>query len=265
VVQDAIKANFQPRSGESNQGAQGRVNEIGANFMDYLYNPGDLANATIQVVGDPSWLQQGEIVGAISPNTFNPGPFLADGTINFESRQILFEILINTPGDYDMDTGLIDPNKRQTVFNPTTRAGAAKQSYVYQANSCVSEFVKGKFVQTLKGTLLTFLPDQTFKDAQSNGRPATRGLGDATRDSDNPTLENGDADAQEGGFYGEGQDLETDRTYEEDPISDPEPQPAPEPREPDSDGDIDYTPNLAQNEGEEAGIDFESQLMDREA
>jgi hypothetical protein len=92
---------------------------------------------------------------------------LPDGTINYDSQQILFEILINTPNDYDLRTGLIDPNTQSTVFQNGAQApGAARQSYVYLAISCTSEFVKGKFTQVLKGSLITYLPDQTFKQNQ---------------------------------------------------------------------------------------------------
>jgi hypothetical protein len=166
-VNEAIKRNFQPRSGESSQGAQGRTNEIGANAADYLYNPNDLQNVTLQIVGDPAWLQQGEAFCGATAKNFNFNPFLPDGTINFDSQQTLFEILINTPQDYNFDTGLIDPNSQSTIFQNGAQApGAARQSYVYLANTCTSEFVKGKFTQVLKGSLLTYMPDQTFKENQ---------------------------------------------------------------------------------------------------
>jgi hypothetical protein len=166
-VDEAIKRNFQPRSGESSQGATGRVNEIGANAADFLYNPNDLQNVTLQIVGDPAWLQQGEAFCGAQASTFNFGPFLPDGTINYEAQQILFEILINTPNDYNLTTGLIDPNTQNTIFqNGAATPGSARQSYVYLATLCTSEFVKGKFTQVLKGSLLTYLPDQTFKENQ---------------------------------------------------------------------------------------------------
>ena len=166
-VDEAIKRNFQPRSGESSQGAAGRTNEIGANAADYLYNPNDLANVVIQIVGDPAWLQQGEAFSGARSQNFNFNPFLPDGTINFDAQQILFEILINSPQDYNLNTGLIDPNTQPTVFtNGAQTPGAARQSYVYLATSCTSEFVKGKFSQVLKGSLLSYLPDQTFKENQ---------------------------------------------------------------------------------------------------
>jgi hypothetical protein len=168
-VSEAIKRNFQPRSGESSQGAAGRTNEIGANAADYLYNPNDLQNVTLQIVGDPAWLQQGESFCGASATNFNFNPFLPDGTINYDAQQILFEILINTPNDYNLSTGLIDPNTQGTIFqNGAQKPGAARQSYVYLANNCTSEFVKGKFTQVLKGSLLTYIPDQTFKENQQN-------------------------------------------------------------------------------------------------
>jgi len=174
-VGEAIKRNFQPRSGESSQGAAGRTNEIGANAADYLYNPNDLQNVTLQIVGDPAWLQQGESFCGASARNFNFNPFLPDGTINYDAQQILFEILINSPNDYNLSTGLIDPNTQGTIFqNGAQTPGAARQSYVYLANNCTSEFVKGKFTQVLKGSLLTYMPDQTFKENQQTATVAAQ-------------------------------------------------------------------------------------------
>jgi len=168
VINDSIKRNFSPRSNQSSQGADGKVNETKANLADYLFNPGDLANCTLTIVGDPAWLQQGEAFAGLSKNDpYYFRSFLADGTINFDSQQICFEILINSPRDYDLSTGLIDPNDQTTYFLNGRQPGAARQSYVYRANECISEFNRGKFTQTLKGTLNTYYPDQTFKANQS--------------------------------------------------------------------------------------------------
>jgi hypothetical protein len=167
IINDAIKFNFQPRSAESSQGADGKVNEPKANLADYLFNPGDLANCTMSIIGDPAWLQQGEAFAGIRKNDpYYFRSFLADGTINYDSQQILFEVLINAPKDYNLSTGLIDPNEQTTYFLNGRQPGAARQSYVYRANECISEFNKGKFTQTLKGTLQTYYPDQTFKANQ---------------------------------------------------------------------------------------------------
>jgi len=262
VVNDAIKANFQPRSGQSSQGAEGRVNEIGANAADYLFNPGDLANATLQIIGDPAWLQQGEAFATPSKAGFSFNAFLPDGTINFESQQIMFEILINTPADYNLDTGIIDPNTRTTVFeDQKRRPGATRQSYVYRANECLSEFSKGKFTQTLKGSLLTYLPDQTFKEQQALGRPANTASNGSRTANNNNTPDNEWTNVN--GLNVLTADLPGEQTNEEVPISlnAPQPQPAPEP--PTSDGDI--SPFGEQNELPIPAVNSQSQLMDREA
>jgi hypothetical protein len=168
VINDAIKRNFSPRSNESSQGADGKVNETKANLTDYLINPSDYARCTMTIVGDPAWLQQGEaFAGLDKKDPFYFRSFLADGTINYESQQICFEILINSPKDYNLSTGIIDPNEQTTVFLNGRQPGGARQSYVYQAIECVSEFNRGKFTQTLKGTLNTYYPDQTFKANQA--------------------------------------------------------------------------------------------------
>jgi hypothetical protein len=168
IINDAIKRNFSPRSNQSSQGADGKVNETKANLTDYLYSPGDLAEATLTIVGDPAWLQQGEAFAGTKPNNpFYFRSFLADGTINVDSQEVCFEILINSPRDYNLSTGLIDPNEQTTYFLNGRQPGAARQSYVYKAYECVSEFNKGKFIQTLKGTLNTYYPDQTFKANQA--------------------------------------------------------------------------------------------------
>jgi hypothetical protein len=167
IINDAIKFNASPRSNQSSQGADGKVNETKANLAEYLFNPGDLAKCTMTIVGDPAWLQQGEAFAGLKKNDpFYFRSFLADGTINFDSQQICFEILINAPKDYNMSTGLIDPNEQTTYFLNGRQPGAARQSYVYRAYECVSEFNRGKFTQTLSGTLNTYYPDQTFKANQ---------------------------------------------------------------------------------------------------
>ena len=261
LINDAIKANFQPRSGENSQGAAGRVNEIGANAADYLFSLGDLQIAELTVVGDPAWLQQGEAFALPGKAGFEFNAFLADGTINFESQQILFEILINTPRDYDLDTGIIDPNTRTTVFENQKRPGSTRQSYIYLAHQCTSEFNKGRFTQSLRGSLLTYLPDQTFKEQQALGRP-TGVTATGTRNSNNSALPNNEWTNVDGLSILTA-DLPTGETDESVPISlnSPQPQPAPEP--PTSDGDI--SPFGEQNEPLSPGVNSQSQLMDREA
>lgn len=155
------KRAFQPRSNQTDQGIEGRVNEPGANAADYLYSPADLSRARLTIVGDPAWIQQGELWSGVAGLRFNYGPFLADGTINSESQEALFEVSFNKPVDYNLNTGLMDPGSQNYNANRSIgRAGDAKHSYVYKAVKVVSNFSKGRFTQDLEGVLVTFpVPD----------------------------------------------------------------------------------------------------------
>jgi hypothetical protein len=111
-LQEIPRFVYQPRSGQSAQGAEGATNEPAANAADYLYSPTDIGKVKIKIVGDPAWIAQGEIYRGSDPNTFNFSAFNPDGTINFDSQEILFEIVWQRPVDYDVEnTGLMNPNK----------------------------------------------------------------------------------------------------------------------------------------------------------
>lgn len=106
---------FQPRASEASQGAPGPVFDPAAQAASSLYSPGDTAKIKMVTVGDPSWIQQGEILNGIKDYGENLyGPFLPDGTINYDSREVLFEVTFNTAGDYDINTGLMDVKRRQS-------------------------------------------------------------------------------------------------------------------------------------------------------
>lgn len=112
---EAEKKLFSPNSGQTNQGEKGNRNEAGANAADYLYSPGDQGRVRMSIVGDPSWIAQGTLWSGIrstkKPDEENVDvyfdAFLADGTINYDSREVLFEIAFNKPDDYNLQTGLM--------------------------------------------------------------------------------------------------------------------------------------------------------------
>jgi len=104
---------FQARAPEASQGAEGPVFDPPAQAASSLYSPGDTAKISMQIMGDPSWIQQGEIVSGVPElGKVEYGPFLPDGTINYDSREILFEVTFNTAGDYNIETGLMDVQRR---------------------------------------------------------------------------------------------------------------------------------------------------------
>jgi len=160
---DIIKYTYSPRSSESSAGAQGKTNELGANAAESLLSPGDIGEATIKIVGDPDWIQQGTIFrGAnersINAEAYNTG-FAPDGSVSFDSQDILYEIVWKRPNDYDVFTGKADPYVRSAAkYNNYS----AEQSRVYHCKKVVSEFRQGRFEQTLHGALYLFAkPDLT--------------------------------------------------------------------------------------------------------
>lgn len=139
---------YSPRSEQSSQGSRTKGLEVSANLADSLYSQGDLANVDVKIVGDPGWIQQGSLAGGVSVEEFDTGSFLPDGTINFDSEQVFFEINYNRPQDYNIDTGLIDG-----ANDPINKNITQNVSRVFLAKEVVSDFKSGKFEQTVKGTL----------------------------------------------------------------------------------------------------------------
>lgn len=120
------------------------TNAAADSAADYLYSPSDLATVKVKIIGDPAWLQQGEMTTGINSQQFSFTPFNLDGGINFDSQEVLFDIAWNQPQDYNTDTG---------VMNVNNQNGRSKQNNTYQAIECRSTFSKGKFEQELLGKL----------------------------------------------------------------------------------------------------------------
>ena len=132
----------------SNQGADGQANAVGASAADYLYSKTDIAKANLTIVGDPAWLQQGEVATGISSLNYNFNPFNADGGINYDAQQIIFDVQWNPGVDYDLTgTGLANPNV----------SGQPLAIYTYAATKVVSKFSRGKFEQDIEGVWVDLL------------------------------------------------------------------------------------------------------------
>jgi len=191
-VQGALANNEQLKflpmtaSGQSTQGGgTPRTMEPAANAADQLYSPSDLKEGNLTIVGDPAWLQQGESFVALNKNNSDYfKAFLSDGTINFDAQQIMFEIAFNAPRDYNLATGLAQPsadrlNSTTQLDQATKTPGPAQFSRIYIAKECTSVFERGKFVQNLKGTLMTYYPP-----GRGEGRPAPQSIAPTRNASD---------------------------------------------------------------------------------
>lgn len=165
---EIISRVYMGTNNQSVQGAKGRTNDPGASGADYLYSPTDQATVKLRIIGDPAWLMQGEAATGIKPETFSFAPFLPDGTINFDAAQILFTMNWNRAQDYDLSTGLMDPNSGN-------KNGAPRESATYIAKTCKSYFKQGKFEQELEGKLFRVPIPSTATSSQQRDVPATQG------------------------------------------------------------------------------------------
>jgi hypothetical protein len=146
----------------SNQGAEGQANAVGASAADYLYSKTDIANAQLTIVGDPAWLQQGEVATGVSSLNYNFNPFNADGGINYDAQEIIFDVQWNPGVDYDLTgTGLANPNV----------GGQPQAIYTYKASRVVSKFSKGKFEQDIEGVFIDLLDATTATTATAAAAP----------------------------------------------------------------------------------------------
>ena len=138
---------YMPTSPDQATGAKNYANEPSNNGASFLYDPSSLATVKLSIVGDPAWLQQGEVAMGVSSANFNFDPFNADGSINYDSQAVMFNVAFNTPADYDLATGIVD-------VNANNRRGQPQELYTYTAFECKSTFSKGVFKQELQGKLL---------------------------------------------------------------------------------------------------------------
>jgi len=151
------KRYYQRNSSESNQGGKNRVAEGAANAASILYSPADTAQVEMSIVGDPDWIAQSEIFYGNDPNDLNLGPFMTDGSVNYDSSEVLFAVNYNTPVDYDLSTGLADTGKKNVGRDLKSGApGLSQLSLIYRANQIITRLNNGMFTQTLKGTQLMF-------------------------------------------------------------------------------------------------------------
>jgi len=142
---DQRKRTYMATSEQRGQGQANYVNEPADSASSFLYSVADFAEVHMKILGDPAWLQQGEVSTGVNAQTFNYKPFNPDGTINYDSQQVTFTVSFNRPTDYNFSTG---------IMNTNSGSGAPKETFVYLATTCRSVFSKGQFTQELVGSLL---------------------------------------------------------------------------------------------------------------
>ena len=237
---DQIRRTYMATSENHAKGADGYVNEPGDNLAEILYNPSDFKGIKLKIVGDPAWLQQGEISSGVSAPNFNYGPFNDDGTINYDSQEVVFDVSWNRPADYNFNTGLMDVTAKNTKNNE------AQENNTYKATIVKSTFSKGRFEQEITGQALigyeTTAQNAATSEAATNGRPAANSaeaIGNTVygdnRGSSTTSPETGDWAAEVARTQ---QDNVETATQQNENDSAPQPQPSPPPGETTSSGDV---------------------------
>lgn len=260
---DQYRRSFLPSSENHAKGADGYVNEAGDNAASFLYSPTDQARARLRIVGDPAWMQQGEVATGVNARNFNFNPFNDDGTINYDSQEVVFDISCNQPTDYDLNTGLMDVNKTGIRPGGTPRT-QPQFNFTYTAIKCKNIFSKGRFEQDLEGRLLIeYEQNSTVTDA---GRAAVNNPGTANGTRPSITAEdinNGWVDVN--GLLVQTADVTADASENQE-AADPQLLNSPPPAPPSSDGDIaTYDAGLADNSVQAGIVDNpDAQLTNRE-
>jgi hypothetical protein len=261
---DQYRRTFLPASEDHAKGADGNTNEAGDNASSYLYSPTDQAKAKLRIVGDPAWMQQGEVSSGINARDFDFRPFNDDGTINYDSQEVVFDISWNQPQDYDLNTGLMDIAR--TGRKPDGTYNTLPQfNFTYTAIKCKNIFSKGRFEQELEGRLLIeYEKNTTATDA---GRPVAKNPGTNAGTRSNLTAEdinNGWVD--QNGLLVQASDI-TPTTEQNQEEGGPQLLNSPAPQPPTSDADIDVFAGLAGTDNSvQAGVidNPDAQLRARE-
>ena len=139
-----------------------------------LYNPADQATLQMTVLGDPDWLQQNEIVyNNAALLTYDP--YLPDGSVNYDSQEVLLQVAFNLPTDYDvLGDGTMNPITGNIKDQDELKKLAA-EILIYRVHTVESQFTTGRFTQNLQGSLLFDLP---MLESQLYGRYGTVTVGD---------------------------------------------------------------------------------------
>ena len=244
-----VSKSFQNGTGQSTQGGDNGAAYVGASAADWLYSITNRGSITLKIVGDPAWLQQGEITNTVTAANFSWAPFNADDGINFDASAVMFDIKFNRPGDYNFTTGLVDVTTPST--DPITGAPTLLQPQahlVYTAKKVTSTFSQGKFEQVLEGkaylgnfnaAINAAAERKTGSTSSTSPSSTSAGSRQALLDNDGNVTAASIADPNRWGSEPDTSSSPTSTTQDDQSqVSQPNPQPASPASDPTSNGDV---------------------------
>ena len=158
----ADEASFEQASGavgppdQSSQNGVGESADEAARAASVLYSPVDFARMEMTILGDPDFIQQGDIFYRAGKNF---SPFLNDGSLNYDSQEVFCEVNYNTIEDYNEETGEAKP-KEILLKSVDQYVRTNTKGLIYQIISVKNKFIKGTFTQELEGLMVEF-PDRS--------------------------------------------------------------------------------------------------------
>ena len=139
----------------------------------------DMLSVQLKILGDPQFIKQDDVFYSPTVNASANDPRLTqNGSLRTDYGEIYVKLLFRTPIDIDEGTGLMNfgVNYRTSVF-----------SGIYRVLTVQSEFVGGRFLQTLN---LIRLPNQVDYDYVNKTKPNTSQRNTDIRKNNLPTLSN---------------------------------------------------------------------------
>lgn len=135
--------------------------------ITYLLDPAKIANAKIEILGDPDWLGQDIVSTTRYINENNK-------TINYSAQQVFIEIKVQEPIDYNHRTGVLDLNENILFWSyPESKRNELKGKISYRVVKVTSTFKSGKFTQVLECVITTFPADPKPENQTNTGQNAS--------------------------------------------------------------------------------------------
>ena len=108
-----------------------------------LHDGGDFVNINVRLVGDPDYLPTGDSFYQVQGNKGRfYGPFLPDGTINYDFSSPFFQLNFKSPTDYNDLSGFADPYENK-------RYGTEEYNGVFKVVTVSNSFSGGLFTQNI--------------------------------------------------------------------------------------------------------------------
>jgi hypothetical protein len=158
------------QSDQSRQGRPGQGTEAHNNYLTSIYDPKNLAEATIDILGDPDYLFEKP---TYTENTIYNAIYGGNGfTINPNGGQVFIEIDFKEAVDYDNQTGTLSINDSIQFWKYPNTTPKRIKGIPYLLSKVDSQFSRGSFTQRLTGQIKSF-SDLSTPVAADAARPAT--------------------------------------------------------------------------------------------